>query len=60
MHLAPMVFGDTSPKLELANAATNGPCWATIQLVQLLENKSENGTDFARHSFRSVDGLFEK
>lgn len=25
MHLAPIVFGDTSPRFELANAATNGP-----------------------------------
>ena len=27
IHLAPIVLGETSPRLELAKAATNGPCY---------------------------------
>ena len=26
LHLGPLIFGDTSPEFDEANAATNGPC----------------------------------
>lgn len=41
MHFAPIVFGETSPRFELAKAATNGPCYVVNkqQYLNLLSIK---------------------
>ena len=36
LHLGPLIFGDTSPEFDEANAATNGPCSDILVLIKLM------------------------
>ena len=36
LHLGPLIFGDTSPEFDEANAATNGPCSDILFLSKLM------------------------
>ena len=37
LHLGPLIFGDTSPEFDEANAATNGPCSDILFLIKLIQ-----------------------
>ena len=36
LHLGPLIFGDTSPEFDEANAATNGPCSDILFPIKLM------------------------
>ena len=38
LHLGPLIFGDTSPELDEANAATNGPCNDILFLIKCVDH----------------------
>ena len=50
LHLGPLIFGETSPEFDEANAATNGPC----RVKSLTSEATPSETQFFKRSYKII------